>query len=83
VALDYPEPQQLPQAWGTKPLGSKSSGAAFPHGLQGTQFSGTSTRGTKPAGLGLLLPREQWEPCILFTHRYQFSWHFRVKVAVV
>jgi hypothetical protein len=56
-------------------------GPGFPHRLQGIQFSGTAARGTKPAGLCLLLPMEQQEPWDLLKQVCRFPWHFRVKVA--
>jgi hypothetical protein len=38
-------------------------------------------RGSKPTGLCLLLPVEQWEPWVLLTQGCKFPWHFRVKGA--
>jgi hypothetical protein len=37
-------------------------------------------RGTKPAGLHLLLPMKQWGPWVLLTQKNKFPCHFRVKV---
>jgi hypothetical protein len=56
-------------------------GPDFPHRLQGAQFCGTAAGGTKPAGLHLLLPVEQWELWDLLTQGCQFPWHFRVELS--
>jgi hypothetical protein len=47
-------------------------GPDFLHGLQGAQFCGAAARGTEPAGLCLLLPMEQREPCDLLTQGADF-----------
>jgi hypothetical protein len=49
-----------------------SLGPDFPNGLWGVQFSGTAAGGTKPAGLRLLLPLDQWEPWVLLTQGRRF-----------
>jgi hypothetical protein len=67
-------------------LEAQSHGAVADLGEQGLHASRVlrpelSSGGTKPAGLCLMFPVEQWELWDLLTHGCCFPWSFKAKVA--
>jgi hypothetical protein len=73
----FQEPQELLQSWENKAVGSGSSGTCLLSWGSGSTVQWYCRLGhCKPVSLHLLLPVEQWEPCVLLMQVCPFPWHF-------